>query len=105
MPFLNLKWSEYAHLSLRPHFIECLKSEQMTPFPSKNIQPGKPKTEYTVTAACHMMVSNGWLSALVAKNGTTKSCENIPQVVCKVYKDDSNGWKCKVCIAREKQSA
>ena len=32
-----------------------------------------------------------------------ESCENIgPQAV---FKDDSNDWKCKVCIAGEKQSA
>ena len=32
-----------------------------------------------------------------------ESCENIgPQAV---FKDDSNDWKCKVCIAVEKQTA
>ena len=37
----------------------------------------------------------------VCKEWYHESCENIPQAV---FTDSSNDWKCKVCIAGEKQS-
>ena len=60
---------------------------------------------YTVTAACHMMVRNGWLSALVARNGITSHVRTLDPKQYLKMQDDSNDWKCKVCIAGEKQSA
>ena len=38
---------------------------------------------YIVTAACQMMVRNGWLGALVARNGTTSHVKTFPS--CKQY--------------------
>ena len=80
---LNPASHYYEQDKLRPHFIECLKNQQMTLFPSKNIQPGKPKTEY-LYVYCHcripqMMVRNGWLSALAARNGTTSHVKTFPK--------------------------
>ena len=94
----------YEQDKLRPHFLECLKSEQMTPFPSKKIQPGKPKTEY-LYVYCHCRMPNDgeerMAECTVCKEWYHESCENIPQAV---FTDSSNDWKCKVCIAGEKQS-
>ncbi|KAL5509803.1 hypothetical protein EMCRGX_G005233 [Ephydatia muelleri] len=94
----------YEQDTLRPHFLECLKSEQMTPFPSKKIQPGKPKTEY-LYVYCHCCMPNDgeerMAECTVCKEWYHESCENIPQAV---FTDSSNNWKCKVCIAGEKQS-
>ena len=91
---------------LRPHFIECLKSEQMTPFPSKTSNQESLRQSicmymYTVTAAYQTMVRNGWLSTLVARNGTTSHLKTFPKQYLKLIND----CKCKVCIAREKLSA
>ena len=94
----------YEQDTLRPHFLECLKSEQMTPFPSKKIQPGKPKTEY-LYVYCHCRMPNDgeerMAECTVCKEWYHESCENIPQAV---FTDSSNDWKCKVCIAGEKKS-
>ena len=39
---------------------------------------------YIVTAACQMMVRNGWLSALVARNGTTSHVKTFPKQYLKM---------------------
>lgn len=102
---LNPASHYYEQDKLRPHFIECLKSQQMTPFPSKNIQPGKPNTEY-LYVYCHCRMPDDGKERMAQCTGCKEwyheSCENIPQAV---FKDDSHDWKCKVCIARETQSA
>ena len=77
----------------------------MTPFPSNNIQPGKPKTEY-LYVYCHCRMPDDGEERMAQCTGCKEwyheSCENIPQAI---FKDDSNDWKCKVRISRDKQSA
>ena len=80
----------YEQDKLRPHFLECLKSEQMTPFPSKKIQPGKPKTEYLYVYCYCRMPNDGeerMAECTVCKEWYHESCENIPQAV---FTDSSN---------------
>ena len=102
---LNPASHHYEQDKFRPHFIQCLKSEQMTPFTSNNIQPGKPKTEY-LYVYCHCCMPDDGEERMARCTGCKEwyheSCENIPQAV---FKDDCNDWICKVCISREKQSA
>ena len=87
---LNPASHHYEQDELRPHFIECLKSEQMAPFPSKNIQPGKPKTEY-LYVYCHCRMPDDGEERMAQCTGCKEwyheSCESIPQAV---FKDDSN---------------
>ena len=70
---LNPASHHYEQDKLRPHFITCLKSEQMTPFLSNNIQPGKPKTEY-LYVYCHCCMPHDgedgsvhWLQGMVPR--------------------------------------
>ena len=46
---------EYEQTKLQSHFLECLSKEQIIPFPSKPIKPGKPKSEYIyIFCTCRM---------------------------------------------------
>ena len=80
---LNPAGHHYEQDKLRPHFVECLKIEQMTcifPFKKHTTMQESLRQSifmYTVTAACHMMVRNGWLSALVARNGITSHVRSL----------------------------
>ena len=63
---------------------------------------GKPKTEY-LYVYCHCCKPHDGEERMAqCKEWYHESCKNIgPQAV---FKDDSNDWKCNMCIAGEKQT-
>ena len=79
---LNPASHQYKQDQLQPHFIECLKSKQMTPCPSINIQPGKSKTKVLVyILSLHDGKEQMMAQCTGCKQWYHKSCEKIPQAV------------------------
>ena len=88
---------QYCQDRLRAHFIRCLKSKHMIPFPSRCCRPGKPHAEtISVYCSCHLPESDDEKMAACDKCGEWYhlSCAKIPP---EVFKNSQLPWMCSKC--------
>lgn len=91
----------YYQDQLRPHFVECLKSEKLVPFPSKSVRRRKalPTTiTFNIYCSCRLpeLVGGEPMAACEkCHEWYHRSCEDIPEEV--FIKTDAE-WICSKCV-------
>ena len=76
---------QYNQDELRSHFHKCLREVKMTPFPSTQQTPGRPKTEYIeVFCTCRLPANNLMVQCSECKEKYHTSCiSTSPSLHCK----------------------
>lgn len=87
----------YEQDKMRPHFVECVKKQRMTPFPSTGIRPGRPvKEAIEVFCSCRLpeTTEEKMVQCMACFEWYHQSCESVPD---DVFDDSKTEWKCVKC--------